>query len=372
MDLNTVNDINDSPYKVYFAITGGGQSFLGSFMRISGASKTVVGAIIPYSPAVFDKFIGNKKVSSYASNEAARKLALASYAECSAAGVESQYAIGIGASSSLGKDNERVGREHTIHIVAHTWNSTHTWDITLKQGRLRPVEDKLASDAIFDMLAHVTIGTSLPDLILHTDELSTIDHEQNTDVGLMLLSRPDHSYLLQGDKKPFGKELAIYSGSWNPFHDGHLGIYQTAAEILGCKPYLELSLRNADKGTIDFVDLYRRMDSIVPQKPLILTQAPTYYDKVKLLRNVYHETNPITFIVGADTWVRIWDEKYVPMSLSDLEKFFFANGVKFLVFGRDGNPIVHPMGFGEDLRIKHSRAEQYSSPVSSTSLRQQS
>ena len=116
MNIETVNKINDSPYKCFVAITGGGASFISDYTKISGASKTIVGAIVPYDRTIFDNFVGIK-MTEYSSPLAARKLALASYNQCIIAGVEPKYAIGIGAASSIAFDGERIGRQHKINIA---------------------------------------------------------------------------------------------------------------------------------------------------------------------------------------------------------------------------------------------------------------
>src|ERR1017187_4283753 len=152
MDLQKVKAINESHWKVFLAIAGGGQTFLGDYLSISGASKTIVGALVPYSSAVFDKFIRYAKVDSYASSDAARKLAVASYNECIEAKVERVDALGIGVSCSLVKDEERLGRQHRIHIALHTSFETRVFNVYLNQGRTRQDEEYLAKSYIFQML----------------------------------------------------------------------------------------------------------------------------------------------------------------------------------------------------------------------------
>ena len=60
MNIDIVRKINDSPYKAFIAIVGGGQSFIGDYLKIGGASKTIVGAIVPYDKFIFEKFVGQK------------------------------------------------------------------------------------------------------------------------------------------------------------------------------------------------------------------------------------------------------------------------------------------------------------------------
>jgi hypothetical protein len=92
MNIEIVNKINESPYKCFVAITGGGASFISDYTKISGASKTIVGAIVPYDKTIFDNFVGIK-MTEYSSPLSARKLALASYNQCIIAG-QGEWAYG--------------------------------------------------------------------------------------------------------------------------------------------------------------------------------------------------------------------------------------------------------------------------------------
>jgi nicotinic acid mononucleotide adenylyltransferase len=364
MDIFTetlIRRINASDYKFYLALTGGGQSFIGDFTSISGASQTLVGAIVPYSQTVFDKFIRRIKVDSYASDEGARKLAVACFTECLEAGVAPEYAIGIGASNSVVKDHERVGREHRINIAFQTLTKTRIIKVVLQQGRIRSEEETLIKAFIYELLDHVILGGKKPDFT-HLREGETFEYVESKDLGVSHLLKGLVDWLPHFPKDQ--KEIVIFSGSWNPYHTGHEEIRQLAKKALVGDPILELTIRNTDKGQIDFLDLNHRMEGIA-HLPYVITTTPTFTEKVKLIRKYYPET-PIVFVVGVDTWNRVWNPKYAGPP-QEVEEFFVVNRVSFLVFGRGDEPM--DLEHGLKVRILDNQAAAYRNDISSTQLR---
>lgn len=358
MDLEVVKKINQSPYKAFFAIAGGGQSFIGDYTKISGASETVVGAIIPYHQSTFDTFVG-EKVEKYCSDETARKLATACYKECIKAGQPAKFCVGIGASSSVVKDNEREGREHHFFIAAHCYNKTFTFNLTLRQGRTRLREDQIANDLIMVALTRATVNPDANlELVLGSKEKLQYDIATAPNTLSCLYpcnftgNLPDH--------------LVIYPGSFNPFHKGHKLVYSVAEKILDAKPILEFSTVNTDKIVPDWITVRNRVAHLdLVGLPYLLTDKPTFKEKVKFFRDRYPDKR-LTFVVGADVWERIWNVKYAG-PLNELEDFFWENNVKFLVFARRGSETK--LNFGEDLKITCPMAEKIELNISSTQIR---
>lgn len=359
-DKKVIDAINNSPYKAYFAITGGGQTFIGDYMSRSGASKTVIGAIVPYSQYAFDKFV-KWPVESYASEKAARQLAVAAYNECIAAGVEPIYAVGVGAACSLAKDGERKGRVHKIHVAAHMRNSTYAYNGEYNQGATREEEEYCVSKLLLHVLNTVTVNAE------HT-YAPTFDKYSVTDVDGSLysnvLEKPD-TIMFTAKFDDEQSTRVIYPGSWNPLHDGHKQIIQIAEKILKAQVILELSIRNADKGQLDHAEISQRVAELSKNYPLALTNAPTFVEKAAKFRRRFNG-DKIVFVVGADTWNRIWDIKYAGPPAA-VEHTLEEYDVKFLVFGRDNTPIYQ--GAGERLRIKDLRATEFDMSMSSTELR---
>jgi nicotinic acid mononucleotide adenylyltransferase len=159
-------------------------------------------------------------------------------------------------------------------------------------------------------------------------------------------------------------KLAIYGGSFSPLHDAHKQVKEISEKILGIPVWFELSIKNADKGMIDYVDINDRLKRLYDT--YLVTKHSTIKDKVDLIKK-YNPNCEITFVLGVDTYNRIWDKKYLPdMSLNDLHDFFYNSNVKFLVFGRNGIKINDNY---DDLRIMSDEAANFNMNISSTELR---
>lgn len=156
--------------------------------------------------------------------------------------------------------------------------------------------------------------------------------------------------------------LVIYPGSWNPFHSGHELILTHATEILGIKPYLELSVLNADKGRLSYKEVLSRVSYL--EHEALITDAPTFVHKAKYFSAPDRE---LIFVVGTDTWKRILDPKYAgPLDI--LKAHFVENNVKFLVFHRHSEPMIHDTILN-DLIIQYVDSEMFDHRISSTDLR---
>jgi nicotinic acid mononucleotide adenylyltransferase/nicotinamide mononucleotide (NMN) deamidase PncC len=363
LNTNVVRQINESGHKIYIAITGGGQTFLGDFLSISGASKTIVGAIIPYSPFFFDKFVKNAKVDSYASEEAARKLAVASFNECrEALGKPIVDFSGVGVACSLAKENEREGREHRVHIAVHDRSETLAVNVILKQGRTRIEEEEFVKELILKVIFLWILGCPISGVKeqLQEGESYSLKNAREPDHVSFISGLSDHLFYFSQEVSP----LVIFPGSWNPIHEGHRQIIKLSTQILGACPVLELTVSNADKGQLDFIDIKERVKQI-SEYPYALTKEATFVGKARLFRRLFPKEELI-FVVGSDTWERIWEAKYAGTPF-EVESIFEQLKVKFLVFGRNNADLTK--GFGHQLRIKNTLAESFHNPTSSTIIR---
>jgi nicotinic acid mononucleotide adenylyltransferase len=375
-----VKSFAKSNKKIYAIITGGGQSFISDYLSISGASDSFIGATVPYSTYAFDKLVSSiaGDGEKYVSEEAAKRLALVAYSEAkNSQSGNSVNCIGIGATSSIQKDGERIGRVHRtcISICSREWLIvfTGTWD-AWGSKRSRHVENEVIKWVIFSLLkvlasedADVTdyLNTVLGQIRLHFSECS-INHAVNSSVQNVLEGKipffSGGSVINCSNYKVL--PLVVYCGSWNPLHPGHLAIAKIAKEELKVEPIFELSLLNIDKPDIDALEVLKRTKQFIKRDSWIITAAPTYVDKTKALRSII-PTRPIVFVMGADTWNRIWKNPY--HQNCDEWNYFLNKKISFLVFPRNGEVINNL--FALDILIKNERIKSFNMNVSSSLLR---
>jgi hypothetical protein len=143
----------------------------------------------------------------------------------------------------------------------------------------------------------------------------------------------------------------VYPGSYNPVHAGHTSMAKAAARFVKAARGLaglpavvfELSVINADKGWISEAELRQRMrqfDTTSFEAPSPSQQqaapSPPYSvaaTTMKLFVDKSHVFKSATFLVGADTAVRVLDPKYyggVEGMVKDL-RTISDNGCTFIV-----------------------------------------
>ena len=126
---------------------------------------------------------------------------------------------------------------------------------------------------------------------------------------------------------------AIFPGSFNPPHAGHAQIVAAATRRLETDLALEISARNVDKPPLDALGLLRRVKALgekFPGKSVWISNAARFAEKAELSPNA-------TFVVGADTILRLGDPRYEGGSVERRDAVvarLAALNVRFLVFSR--------------------------------------
>jgi len=122
------------------------------------------------------------------------------------------------------------------------------------------------------------------------------------------------------------KFAALVSGSFDPLHEGHLGLITAAAARVQGTVGCELSIGNVDKPTLSPDELQLRLSQFPGGASVVVTHAPTFVAKARLFPGTL-------FAVGFDTAQRILDPKYYNDFVAELAKVRSA-GCRFLVAGR--------------------------------------
>jgi nicotinic acid mononucleotide adenylyltransferase len=363
-----IRQLHEAGKKFYITATGGGTSFLGDFLKVPGGSKCIIGGRITYAMESTDDFVGGK-LDKYADGMAARRLAVASYEYCLKLNVPSEQSVGIGVACSLAKDNERPGRQHVVNIAIHTEEFTFCLEFTpLPTDSTRVKEEEAVNVAILHMMTMLfVVKVGLHSLCFAYDSVTEMNAKATYNTSPFVVHRDvkcvQDVYFTRGKRDCLANslsEIAIFPGSYNPLHNGHIEIKSEAERILGMPVYFELTPVNSYKPSIDNIELMGRTGQF--DESILLTRAARFVDKIRVLKSQFPHLTKIIIIVGADTWHRVYDD--AAHKNGDIE-FFENNNVRFLVFGR-GMQVKYQ---DSPLFIKHERALGFDNPVSSTALR---
>ena len=315
--MSAITDIHRSPQQFVLAITGGGSAAISDLLSEPGASATILEAIVPYHSGALSRFLG-RQPDSAVSSETARNLAMVAWLRAKSLSDlpdDQQNIIGFGATSSLSTDRTRRG-ENQCFIALQSANETTEIGLRLVKGRSRQDEERLVADVILHFIARASgVDLALPVM----DEI--------------ISERSQHAVsswakLHQGNQSTYEGEhpIAVFPGAFNPLHQGHRDMVAVAEAALNQTVHLEISIRNVDKPPIDFLTMSDRAKQI--DYPLIFSNAPTFIEKAEAYPGA-------TFIVGADTMLRIADSRYYDgLDIDTTINQMAANGTSFLVFGR--------------------------------------
>lgn len=325
------------------AITGGGTAAIAELLRVPGASRLLLEALVPYDPRSLAEYLGGAPAQA-CSEETAAAMAERARGRAAVLARAGAAPIGVGATASLVSDRPKQG-EHRCHIAVATAAGTELVSLVLDKGRRdRPGEEDLVARAIVLCLARgCGVDAPLPETLLAAGERCTrrsLPPDSPIDrllagAIIRLTACPD-GRLLDSTPGP----AALLPGSFNPCHDGHLGLAQVAAEILGVAVHFELSVLNVDKPALAVAEVRRRLAQFAGRGTVELTRAPTFVEKSRLFPGV-------TFVVGADTAERLVAARYYGDSEAGMHAALAEmaeRGARFLVaVRRDAAGRLHSL-----------------------------
>jgi len=326
-----IEQLHRTPCKYVLALTGGGSQAAGLLLSVPGGSRTILEVVIPYHEQALADFLG-RAPEQYCSEAAALAMAHRAYDRAGWL-VPREAVAGIGCTATLATDRPKKG-DHRLHIAVRTAKVVTTHVLTLaKDARDRAGEEQVAALVVLNALAEAFgILERVPVPWLAGEQLQTATLPVANALNDFLHGA--RAFLCvestgQGcPDAPLPKVLL--PGSFNPMHEGHWRMAAAARELTGAPVAFELSVTNVDKPPLPLEEVRHRLRQFGQLASVWLTRAPRFVEKAPLFPGA-------TFVVGADTAMRILDARYYeggePGMRQALERIA-RHGCRFLVAGR--------------------------------------
>lgn len=381
MYTQAILEFRRSALRFLISVSGGGANFISDYTAVPGASATLIEALVPYSKASTDDFLG-KAPENYCSENTSRLLANAAFARAIKLepNVDQNRLLGVGVTSSLVSNTPKRG-EHRVYcsVVSRFGTFSATLRLT-KNARTRAEEERLAADFILDLLLFVAKAFNARNqehwqlhhesLTIHSD-VPTLP-EDSASVVWTLINKEDARFLYGKDANEIKENCpqtetsietiifssnqinvvyahnateddnasndstqrhTVFPGSFNPPHRGHLKMARLAAEKTERQVIFEISARNVDKPPLDPLEILQRVGAIlheIPDASVYITNAPRFVEKAEIIPSS-------TFVIGADTVLRLGDPKYEEASIERRDAVvarLAELNTRFLVFPR--------------------------------------
>jgi hypothetical protein len=327
-----VRKIHDSPGRLILVAAGAGTRALASLLGVSGATRTLLEALIPYDESSFDDFLG-RKPKKYVAARTAGLLSGRAVVRARHLYRGDEPVIGLACSATIITDRPKRGL-HRAHITAWTGEEVDRYALYLSKGkRDRQGEEEMVSLVIMRAIARayrIDVDIQLP--LLDGDRYSRDCSDINGEARKVLDGTSDFCGI-RDDGRLFGKRnkpKAILSGAFNPLHKGHLGLAKIAEKLLDCEVAFELAALNAGKPTLSIDQCKERLLQFAGLNSALVSNAALFSAKAKLYPKA-------TFVVGVDTAHRILQPRYYDDSLEQMRnalETIKVMGCRFLVAGR--------------------------------------
>lgn len=282
---------------------GGGARAIAGLVTTPGASSVVLEGLVPSAREAVDRLLGGRQ-ESYCSSRAARRLATAAWQRAVDVGAPPAHAIGAAVVASLRTVAPKRGT-HRVIAATQTLASTTVAALELeKDARSRDEEEDVASGLLLGELLAAARPDAGPPAPPGLRPGERVDRRRT-------VARPEWQALVAGTSRAVGVGTAtpvpgpdrlVFPGSFDPLHDGHRAMARLAEEIAERPVEFELSIANVDKAPLDYHEIESRAAQF-GGRPLWLTRAPTFLEKLALFP-------ASTFVLGADTYVRLADQRY--------------------------------------------------------------
>ena len=325
-----IRQIHASPAQAVVVVTGGGAQLVSWLLTVPGASRTALEVLVPYSERALADFLGERP-HQVASVETAETMSRQAYRRAMELADSDSPVVGIGCTAAVATDRAKRGA-HRVHVARCTAHSVVTYSLEFTKGlRDRVGEDTIASLLVVQALAEaagVPMDVAIP--------LSATEHliigGSGDPIDLLVAGVID-TVLVRADGTitPNGRpDGAVLSGSFDPLHAGHRELASVASETLEMQVTLEMSVANVDKPPLSAPAIRERLDQFAGTYAVVLTKAPTFAEKARVLPRT-------CFVIGYDTMKRLIDPAYYGDDERKMTKALASIaqlGGRFLVAGR--------------------------------------
>ena len=348
-----IEQIHASPIKLVLEVAGAGSLALFWLHNVAGSSRTILEATDRYAPASLVELIGHMP-EKFVSVETAQAMAIQAYRRARRL-QDDATCIGVACSATIATNRLKRG-DHGCWVAVYDGKEVHAYGLVLTKGqRDRLAEEVVVSQVLLHAIAVECQVTGAVEMALIEGERVEMVSKRVDDPVASLLDERAQSVTVLPDGQRIADQPvqgALLSGSFNPLHAGHERLAAASEQALGLPVAFELPVVNADKPTLSYAEIERRLGQFLGRYTVVLSRAPLFREKATLFPGC-------VFIVGYDTALRLVDPHYYggeagrDTALEDIR----ARGCRFLVAGRvhDGAfrtlaDLVIPGGF-EDLFI---------------------
>jgi nicotinic acid mononucleotide adenylyltransferase/nicotinamide mononucleotide (NMN) deamidase PncC len=311
---------------LYVACAGAGTPFIADLFSVPGCSSYMAGARVLYAPEDLHDFIGHQDIEHAVSYTTALELATESYIRARQTN-RSKNAVGLGVTAAIATNRQRKGEHQAFYAVV-----THDHIIVdykwLGHGSVEGEDSRKGMELFItqDCVAFLQYAVLNPDPEVET-KLARETFFKHPVFGSSGVRQP-------GDQ---GSTNLVFPSAFNPLHDGHRTICETAENLVGFEnaTYL-VCTKSPHKGEmplqqmLDIVAQVRNEKWRADYRPRTVefsADEPLFIDMAR-------KRPGSTFIIGADAMQRMLDPKWGP-NVEEMLNEMRNLKVTFLVRGRE-------------------------------------